>query len=86
MLTSLIIADDHPLIRHGLSNIIKSNKNYELLGEATNGKDAMDLIFDYKPDIAILDIEMPFMNGLQVCAEIKKEKLSTKVLLTFGNF
>lgn len=79
--TKIVIADDHALIRVGLANFIKTNKNYQLLGEASNGKDALDLIFDLRPDIAILDIDMPIMDGLKVCEEVKKEKLSTKVLL-----
>ena len=78
--TTLIIADDHPLIRVGLINIINANKSYLLLGEAHNGKDAIDLIFATRPAIAILDIEMPFLSGLQVCEEIKKERLQTKIL------
>ena len=76
----IIIADDHPLIRIGLANIINANKAYSLLGEAKNGKEALDLIYFYKPDIVILDIEMPIVNGLDVCIEIKKNKLPTKVL------
>lgn len=81
MKTTIIIADDHSLIRVGLKKILDQNKSYKLLGEASNGKEAIELIKETKPDIAILDIEMPMLNGLQVCKELKSEHVSTKILL-----
>lgn len=69
---NVIIADDHPIFRFGLANIIKSSKELNLIAEAENGAIALELILQHKPDVAVLDIEMPFLNGLQVCEEIKK--------------
>lgn len=82
--TRIIIADDHPIFRLGLVSVVKQNKQIDLCGEADNGEKALNLIRNEKPDVAILDIEMPLMNGLQVCENVIKEKLNTKVLiLTF---
>jgi len=80
----IIIADDHPLFRLGLVSAVKQNDNIILCAEAENGEQALDLIRQYKPDVAIVDIEMPLMNGLQVCEAVVKENSATKVLiLTF---
>ena len=85
MSTSIIIADDHPLMLRGLSDFI-SSKGYDILGKAEDGRTAYNLIVKLKPDIAILDIRMPYLTGLEVAAECKKNELSTKVILiTFDN-
>lgn len=77
---SLIIADDHSLIRNGLKNILFSNPSVVLIGEASDGQQALDMIIRLQPQVAILDIEMPLLNGLKVCEAVKKEKLPTKVI------
>ena len=76
----LIIADDHALIRLGLKNIIATNTNLELLQEFDNGKDALTYILDNVPDLALLDINMPGLSGLDVCKQIRANNLPTKVL------
>ena len=68
----VIIADDHPIFRVGLASVIKQNKNVILLGEAENGEQALSLIRLHKPDVSVVDIEMPLLNGLQVCEIIIK--------------
>lgn len=78
--TSIVIADDHSLIRLGLSNIINKHKQYELIGVFDNGKSVLDYILNNEPDIAVLDIEMPLMNGLAVCKQIRENRLNTKVI------
>ncbi|MBI2268753.1 MAG: response regulator transcription factor [Bacteroidetes bacterium] len=80
----VIIADDHPLFRLGLVSAVKQSSNIILCGEAENGGEALSLIRVHEPDVAILDVEMPLMNGLQVCETVCAEKIKTKVLiLTF---
>lgn len=79
--TTVIIADDHPIFRLGLINLVKQSNNVRLLAEADNGASALEKIMELQPDVAILDIEMPQMNGLQVCETIIKKGLKTKVLL-----
>ena len=85
MNTSIVIADDHPLMLRGLFDFI-SSKGYNIIGKAEDGKAAYKLIVQLKPDIAILDIRMPFLTGIEIAAECKKNKLNTKVILiTFDN-
>lgn len=76
----IIIADDHPVFRNGLANIISKDNEIEIIGEADNGERALELINELKPDIALLDIHMPKMTGLQVLREIKKKKIEVKTI------
>jgi DNA-binding NarL/FixJ family response regulator len=76
----VVIADDHSLIRLGLKNILAQNKDIFLVGEFDNGKDTLNYILDNTPDIAILDIDMPKMNGLKVCEQVRLEKIRTKII------
>ena len=63
---TIIIADDHPVFRNGLINIISKESDIKILGDADNGEKAYDMIQDLKPDIALLDIHMPKLTGLQI--------------------
>lgn len=80
MQSSIIIADDHPLILKGLQNFLKEKK-YNVLGSAVNGADAFKLIKDCEPDIAILDIRMPLLTGLEIAKKCNDQNLSTKIIL-----
>ncbi len=80
---TIIIADDHPLVLKGLQDFLHE-KNYNVLASAKNGKEALALIKAHTPDIAILDIKMPFFTGLQIAEKCKKSNIKTKiVLITF---
>lgn len=80
---TIIIADDHPLVLRGLIDFL-NEKNFNVLASAKNGKEALALIKAHTPDIAILDIKMPFYTGLQVAEKCKEAQLPTKiVLITF---
>lgn len=76
----IIIADDHPVFRSGLMKIIETDKEIEITGEADNGESALNKIIDLNPDIALLDIDMPKMTGIQVLKELKKRKNNTKAI------
>ena len=76
----IIIADDHPLIRLGLRNIILPLKKVSLVGEFDNGSDALNYILTDEPDIAILDIAMPNMDGFEVCEKVRKQQTQTKII------
>lgn len=80
MQASIIIADDHPLILKGLNDFLVE-KNYNVLASATNGKDAYELIEKLEPDIAILDIRMPHLTGLDIAKLCNEKNLSTKIIL-----
>lgn len=76
----IIIADDHPIFRNGLKQIIEEDDGIEITGFAENGEKAFEIIEELNPDIALLDIDMPKMTGLQVLKELKKSKSETKVI------
>lgn len=80
MRASIIIADDHPLILKGLTDFL-TEKGYNLIGSAVNGKEAFELIKSQKPNIAILDIQMPFLTGLEIAKKCKDLGLATKIIL-----
>lgn len=83
MNSTIVIADDHPLILKGLHDFL-IEKKFNVLASAKNGKEALNLIRAHTPDIAILDIKMPFLTGLQIAEKCKADKLPTKiVLITF---
>jgi len=77
---TIITADDHPLLLKGLNDFLLE-KNYNIIGSGNNGKEAYNLIVKENPDIAILDIQMPYMTGLEVAKECKKNKITTKIIL-----
>ena len=80
MSTSIIIADDHPLILKGLEDFLLE-KEFNVLASAKNGKEAFTLISAHQPDIAILDIQMPILTGLQVAEKCKEAHLDTKIII-----
>ncbi|MBK7182618.1 MAG: response regulator transcription factor [Bacteroidetes bacterium] len=77
----LLIADDHPIFRTGLKDILLSSFKKMDLIECVNGAQAIEKIKSLKPDIAILDINMPELNGLEVAKIVLKENLKTKVII-----
>lgn len=77
----IIIADDHPSFRSGIREVIKSLPFVEWKGEAQNGMEAYQLILATQPDIAILDLEMPLLTGLDVCKKVLSEKHQTKFII-----
>jgi DNA-binding NarL/FixJ family response regulator len=78
---NIIVADDHPIFRKGLVELIGKCSEYNIAGESDNGNDAFELIKNLRPDIAILDINMPRMNGLEVTKAVNKEKLPVKIII-----
>lgn len=77
----ILIADDHDLIRQGLKSILNFEEDFIVAGEASNGEEAILLITQYKPDILLMDINMPLMSGIEVLKKIKSMGLDVKVLL-----
>ncbi len=80
MNTSIVIADDHPLMLRGLSDFLTS-KGFNIIGSAEDGNTAYNLIVKLKPEIAILDIRMPYKTGLEIAEACQKNNLETKVIL-----
>ena len=79
--TRVLIADDHEIVRHGISALVKTLSQFEVCGEATDGRTAVQKAKELKPDIVIIDIAMPQLNGLGATRQIMHERPSTKVLV-----
>ena len=77
---SIIIADDHPLLLKGLNDFLVE-KGYNLVGSGKDGREAYNLIVQKKPDIAILDIQMPYMSGIEIAQKCKTQNIDTKIVL-----
>lgn len=78
---SIIIADDHPIFLLGLKEILESDAGLNLLGTAENGRLAIQLIEENKPDIAVLDFDMPDANAIDILEHLQKTNSKTKVLV-----
>lgn len=79
----LLIVDDHPVFRRGLREVIEENPRFQVVGEACDGEAAMRMIADLKPGIAVVDIDMPRLNGLEMVRALQKMKSPvTTVFLT----
>ena len=76
----LLIADDHPLFRKGLIQALGADHSVEIVGEASDGQQALSLAEELAPDVVVLDIEMPVLSGLQVAQEIIKRKLPVEIV------
>lgn len=81
MKTKILIVDDHQLVIDGLSAIVKELKEYEIVGKASNGKEAISLSEMLSPNLVLMDIDMPIMNGLEACRRIKTECPQVSVLI-----
>jgi two-component system response regulator DegU len=77
----LIVVDDHPLFRQGVIDTISLESDLRVVGEATNGEQGLDLIRELQPDVAIVDVNLPGMNGQQVTLQAVKEKLPSRIIL-----
>jgi DNA-binding NarL/FixJ family response regulator len=78
---TILIADDHPLFRRGLQDVIDEDASVKLLGQADNGPGALQFIQEFKPQVAVLDHDMPQLNGLQVARAVRQRKLSTGLIM-----
>ena len=79
--TRVLIADDHALLRESMRNLLDRQEDMEVVGEAADGEEAVTLSLKAKPDIAVLDIVMPRMNGIEASKEIKKVSPATAIII-----
>jgi len=80
-MTRLLLADDHAIFRQGLRRLLQAWPEAEVVGEAADGLEAWELIQEKHPDLAILDIEMPQMRGIEIMRQVKEKELSTRIVL-----
>lgn len=79
--TKILIVDDHEVVRDGLKNILTSLDNISIAGEAGNGEDAVKMYTSIKPDLVIMDISMPGMNGIEATRVIKEKDPDARILI-----
>ncbi len=79
--TRVLIADDHPLIRSGLRSLLARDSEFEVVGEAADGYQALELVEQLKPDIVMLDVSMPRLNGIDVARKLSETAPSTRVII-----
>lgn len=77
---SIILADDHPFIRQGVRSTIESVPGLRVLAEAGDGKSAVELILNLRPHVAVLDIDMPELDGFAVASMVRQQKLSLEII------
>ena len=78
---TVIIVDDHPLFREGVRSVIDAEDDLNVLAEGTSGDQALQLVRELRPRVALIDINMPNMNGMQCTRQIKAERLDTSIVL-----
>lgn len=77
----IILADDHAVMRRGLRLVIEENKDFQVVGEASDGREAVALVEELKPDLVVLDISMPNMNGIEAARQISEKQSSVSIVV-----
>src|SRR4051794_2561796 len=78
---SVVVADDHPLYRDGLVRAIATAAELELLGEAADGAEAERLIAELRPDVALVDVKMPVLGGVELCERMARRSAATRIVM-----
>ncbi|HEY6191353.1 MAG TPA: response regulator transcription factor [Bacteroidota bacterium] len=78
--TTILLADDHPIFRRGLRNLIESDTTLRVIAECEEGRSAMEKIRELRPEVAILDVNMPAMNGMEIARICRDQGLQTRII------
>ena len=81
MQTTIVVADDHKIVREGIRKVLETREDFEVVGEASDGEEAFQMVLEKKPDVALMDIWMPRLSGIDATRRIGKRGLDTKVLV-----
>ena len=77
----ILIADDHSIVREGLKQLLELEEDFEVVGQASNGVETIEKVKELKPDVLLLDINMPVMNGIKALKKLKEEGIDTRVVI-----
>lgn len=77
----VILADDHDLVRRGIRRMLEKNSNICVIGEASTGTDALRLVQELKPDVLVLDMEMPDIKGINVARELRRNHVPVSIIV-----
>lgn len=80
-MTRILIADDHQIVRDGLRSLLEAERDFEVVGEASSGVQALELALELSPDVMVLDLAMPDMNGLEVLGQLQLKELSISAIV-----
>ncbi|UCD78563.1 MAG: response regulator transcription factor, partial [Desulfobacterales bacterium] len=83
---TILIVDDHPLVREGLKSTLKPAVEYEVVGQAGNAREAMRIVKHLKPDLVLLDLALPDKSGIDLCREIRNTSPSTRIMMVSMHF
>jgi DNA-binding NarL/FixJ family response regulator len=78
---TILLADDHTIVRQGLAKLLDGEGNLCVIGEARNGREAVSKVEELRPDVVLMDIAMPVLNGIEATRQIKKASRNTKVII-----
>ena len=81
MQTTIVVADDHRIVREGIRKLLETREDFQVVGEASDGEEAVQMVLEKKPDVALMDIWMPRLSGIDATRRIGKQGLATKVLV-----
>ncbi len=81
MTIRIVLADDHPIVRDGLASVLETQPDFEVVGQANNGLEAVDIVAALKPDVVLLDLEMPHLDGVQALRAMRVADPQTKALV-----
>jgi DNA-binding NarL/FixJ family response regulator len=76
----VLLADDHPIVREGIRKSLGTHKGIEIVGEASQGDAVLGMVEDLSPDVLLLDMEMPGLNGVEIARQLKQKGVSTRIL------
>ena len=80
-MVKLLIADDHPIVRNGIKALLQAEESFEIVGEAQDGQEAYDKIIELKPDVAVVDMSMPVMTGMELLVKLDENEIDVNIII-----